>query len=47
MKMGTTVNYIPDTRAFDVIGIFKIEPEGEAGKLFGLYVIDEAEVIER
>ncbi len=47
MRAGKTTNYIPYTRSFDVIGRFKIEMIAEDGKLFGLYVLEDAEVIDR
>ena len=45
MKAGKTTYYIPATRAFDVVGTFQIRPQSEDGKLYGLYVIEDAEVI--
>ena len=47
MRSGKTTNYIPATRAFDVIGRFKIEMVSEDGKPFGLYYIEDAEIIDR
>lgn len=47
MRQGKTTNYIPATRAFDVIGRFKIEMVSEDGKPFGLYYIEDAEIIDR
>lgn len=47
MKMGKSTSYIPTTRAFDVVGKFHIQMQSENGKPFGLYVIDQAEVIDR
>ncbi len=47
MKHGKTTNYIPATRAFDVIGKFKIEMDSIDGKPFGLYYIEDAEIIDR
>ena len=47
LKDGKTTNYIPYTRFFDVVGKLKIDPNGEEGKMFGLYYIDQADLIER
>ena len=47
MRSGKTTNYIPATRAFDVIGRFKIEMVAEDGKPYGLYYIEDAEIIDR
>ena len=47
MRAGKTTNYIPATRAFDVVGRFKIEMIAEGGKPFGLYFLEDAEVIDR
>lgn len=47
MRSGKTTNYIPATRAFDVIGRFKIEMVSVDGKPYGLYSIQDAEVIDR
>ena len=47
MKTGKTTNYIPATRAFDVVGIFRIKMLAEEGKPFGLYQIEQASVIDR
>ena len=47
MKAGKTTYYIPATRAFDVVGTFQIRPQSEDGKLYGLYVIENAEVIDK
>eukprot|EP00475_Leptophrys_vorax_P019185 TRINITY_DN26200_c1_g1_i1.p1 TRINITY_DN26200_c1_g1~~TRINITY_DN26200_c1_g1_i1.p1 ORF type:complete len:270 (-),score=5.45 TRINITY_DN26200_c1_g1_i1:162-971(-) len=47
MRHGKTTNYIPATRAFDVIGKFKIEMDSIDGKPFGLYYIEDAEIIDR
>ncbi len=44
MKPGKTTNYIPATRAFDVIGKFKIDLLADDGKPYGLYVIEQADV---
>jgi hypothetical protein len=46
LKEGTTTNYIPN-RPFDVVGVFHIRPEAEAGKLYRLYEMDDAAVISR
>ena len=47
MRAGKTTNYIPYTRSFDVIGRLKIEMAAADGKPFGLYFLEEAEVIDR
>lgn len=47
MRAGTTTNYIPATRAFDVVGRFKIKISVEGGKPFELYFLEDAEVIDR
>jgi len=47
MKAGKTTNYIPSIRAFDVIGKFRIDMQSEGGKPYGLYFIDDAQVIDR
>lgn len=47
MKTGKTTNYIPAVRSFDVVGTFQIKMMSEDGKPYGLYFIDQAEVIER
>lgn len=47
MKPGKTTNYIPAIRAFDVIGKFRIEMLSEGGKPYGLYFVDDAQVIDR
>jgi hypothetical protein len=47
MRNGKTTDYIPATRAFDVIGKFKIEMISEDGKPYGLYHIEDAEIIDR
>lgn len=47
MRQGKTTDYIPATRAFDVIGRFKIEMASEDGKPYGLYYIEDAEIIDR
>ncbi len=47
MSRGRTTNYIPATRAFDVVGRFKIEMVADEGKPFGLYFLEESEVIDR
>jgi len=47
MKSGKTTNYIPATRAFDVVGIFRIKMLAEEGKPYGLYLIEQAAVIDR
>lgn len=47
MKEGKSTNYIPPTRAFDVVGKLKIEMQSQDGKPYGLYSIEQAEVIDR
>lgn len=47
MKAGKSTYYIPATRAFDVIGKFKIEMQSNDGQPYGLYMIDNAEVIDK
>lgn len=47
LKHGLTTNYIPPTRAFDVVGTFHIKLLEEEGKPYGLYMIDQANLIER
>jgi hypothetical protein len=41
---GTTTNYIPN-RPFDVVGVFHIRPEVDAGQLYRLYEMDDATVM--
>jgi hypothetical protein len=41
---GATTNYIPN-RPFDVVGVFHIRPEADAGKLYRLYEMDDAAVM--
>ncbi|MEK6257938.1 MAG: hypothetical protein AABP62_04895 [Planctomycetota bacterium] len=47
LRAGKTTNYIPATRAFDVVGRLKIEMVAEGGKPYGLYFLEDAEVIDR
>ena len=47
MKAGKTTNYIPATRSFDVVGRLKIEMVSEGDKPYGLYFLEDAEVIDR
>ena len=47
MNAGKTTNYIPATRAFDVVGKLRIEMLAQDDKLYGLYVIEQATVIDR
>jgi hypothetical protein len=47
LRAGKTTRYIPATRAFDVIGTLKIEILSEDGKPFGLYFLEDAQVIDR
>ena len=44
MRKGVTTDYIQN-RPFDVVGIFRIQPESNKGKLYQLYVIEDATVI--
>lgn len=46
LQPGKTVDYTPN-RPFDVVGTFHIEMLTEGGKQFGLYRIDDAQVIWR
>jgi hypothetical protein len=41
---GVTTDYIPN-RPFDVVGVFHIRPEAEAGQLNRLYEMDDATVV--
>ena len=45
MRKGVTTNYIQN-RPFDVVGILRIEPLANKGKLYQLYVIEDAVVID-
>lgn len=45
MKEGTTTDYIPPTRSFDVEGTFHIRPEVEDDLWLGLYEIHDAKVL--
>jgi hypothetical protein len=47
MKPGKTTRYIPATRAFDVVGRLRFEMVAADNKPFGLYFLEEAEVIDR
>lgn len=47
LKAGKTTDYIPPTRAFDVIGRFRIELVVDRGELLGLYWIDDAVLVDR
>ncbi|MBS0201367.1 MAG: hypothetical protein JSS49_00600 [Planctomycetes bacterium] len=47
MHAGKTTDYIPPTRAFDVIGRFRINLESEGGKHLGLYYIEDAQIVDR
>jgi hypothetical protein len=47
LRGGKTTHYIPATRAFDVVGRLKIEMVAEGGQPFGLYFLEDAEVIDR
>ena len=44
LRDGVTTSFVPN-RPFDVVGLFHIRPEVEAGKLYRLYEIDDATVI--
>lgn len=45
MRKGVTANYIQN-RPFDVVGIFRIEPDLLDDELFGLYKLEDAIVID-
>lgn len=45
MKEGTTTDYIPPTRSFDVEGTFLIRPDVDEDLWLGLYQIRDAKVI--
>ena len=47
LKAGKTTRYIPATRAFDVVGRLKLEMVAADDKPFGLYFLEDAEVIDR
>ena len=47
LKPGKTTRYIPATRAFDVVGRLKLEMVAADDKPFGLYFLEDAEVIDR
>ena len=44
LRDGITTAYIPN-RPFDVVGVFHIRPEADAGKLYHLYEMNDATVI--
>ena len=46
MRDGVTTKYIQN-RSFDVVGMFRIQPEEAGGKLYQLYVLEDAVVIDR
>ena len=46
MRDGITTDYIQN-RPFDVVGVFRIKPSVEDGKLYQLYQIDNAVVIDK
>lgn len=46
MKPGKTTDYIPN-RPFDVVGTFRIDLQAEGGKPLGLYLLENARVIDR
>lgn len=47
LREGRTTEYIPPTRAFDVVGKFKIKMATEDGKPYELYHLQDAEIIDR
>lgn len=47
LKPGKTTNYIPSTRAFDVVGRLKFEMVAADDKPYGLYFLEDAVVIDR
>ncbi len=47
LKAGKTTNYIPATRAFDVVGRLKFEMVAADDKPYGLYFLEDAVVIDR
>lgn len=47
LRAGKTTHYISPQRAFDVVGTFKIDLEVVDGKPYGLYYIENAEIIDR
>jgi hypothetical protein len=46
LRDGVTTDYLPN-RPFDVVGVFHIRPEAEEGKLFHLYDMDDATVVNK
>jgi hypothetical protein len=46
LRDGVTTDYLPN-RPFDVVGVFHIRPEAEEGKLFRLYEMDDATVVNK
>jgi hypothetical protein len=46
LRAGETTDYLPN-RPFDVVGLFHIRPEAEEGKLYQLYEMDDARIIEK
>ena len=46
LRAGETTDYLPN-RPFDVVGVFHIRPEAEEGKLYRLYDMDDARIIEK
>lgn len=46
MKPGKTTDYIPN-RPFDVVGTLRIDLQTEGGKPLGLYLLEDARVIDR
>jgi hypothetical protein len=46
LRKGVTTDYIQG-RPFDVVGVFHIRPVVEDGKIYDIYAIDDAIVIEK
>ena len=46
LKQGETTRYIQN-RPFDVVGIFRINPDADEDGIYQLYEIEEARVIDR
>ena len=47
MKTGTTTDWVPLSRSFDVVGRFKIDLQSENGQIYQLFAIEDASVITR
>ena len=47
MKAGTTTDYIPLSRPFDVVGRLKIDLQSAGDSIYSLYVLEEASVLTR